>query len=408
MRFSLIAVSFLVSILFLIHTALPKSFVPRKKIKQDKEVVAAYFAGWDTCSKNPYCVEDMDQIAPKLTHVIYAFAKPNPVDGTCELPAPVSDVGAMESGSNQLGGNFAELLRFKKRFPHIKILLSIAGGADSKYVSEIVKKGYMKKFITSCVSLLDRYEYFFVDSKTDKKRSVVYHYEGLFDGIDLDWEWANNIVPEKEVQVFADMIVLLRKLLQDRELKTQKKQILTVALQVSAAVYRALPLEKIVSYVDWFHVMTYNFFGSFSFEIGFNAPLSNPSSVYSIENAIDGLLALDLPAHKLVLGIPLYGYAFDKTVGGIGASFKKTSRTRALSYAKIKELYLNNPGCNYSWHEKSSVPYLYCPDDSIFVSFDDQRSVQEKVKFARKKNLRGVMLWRLASDDDEHTLVHSL
>lgn len=412
MKFSIITISFLVSVLFLIHMTLPASCpVPlpaQYEHVKPGNIVAAYFLGTDIYRKVPYDVDNIYPIAHKLTHLIYAFAKPDPKTSSCELQDPLADVGSDEYNHSKLSGNFEKLLKLKKDFPHLKILLSIGGGTYGKYISEIVQKGSVKKFITSCVSLLDQYQYQYQNSQTGEWESVTYQYSGLFDGIDFDWEWAKNKVPEFEANAYFDMIVQARTLLDKRVMRNKTKSLLTVALQVSAAVYKVLPVVRMASYVDWFHVMSYDFVGPSSATTGLNAPICNPWSSYSIDNAVHGLMTLGLSPQKMVLGIPLYGYAFDQTNGKLGASFVKTDRTKAMSYNKIKETYINNPSCEYIWHEKSSVPYLYCRSDKVFVSFEDERSVREKVAYARKKRLRGVMFWRLATDDDEHTLVKAI
>ena len=313
MKFSIITISFLMSVLFFAHVTQSSNLCPAKvpdRFSHVKpgNVVAAYFASWDVYGQNGYTVEDMYPIAHKLTHVVYAFAKPNSQTNMCELHDPWADVGANQEHRKKLAGNFAKLIEFKKKFPHIKVLLSIGGGTFSKHISEIVRKGSWKQFAESTVKLLDRYEYAFVHSKTGDVHRVEFEYEELFDGLDLDWEWLKNVVPEHEAKAFFDMIVLFKKLLDERAQKQKKKQLLTVALQVNASVYKALSLDKAASFVDWFHVMAYNFASPASSGIGFNAPLCNPWSSYSIDNAIHGLMTLGVSPEKLVLTVPLYGH----------------------------------------------------------------------------------------------------
>lgn len=413
MRFSIITISFLMSVFMLTRMTQSSVVCPVPVPEQFANVqpgniVAAYFASWDGYGDNKYTVEDMHAIGHKLTHVMYAFAKPNSQTGMCELQDPWADVGANQEFRKKLGGNFAKLLEFKKKFPHVKVLLSIGGGTFSKHISDIVKKGMWSNFVKSCVDLLDRYEHTFKHSQTGEEQKVMFEYEGLFDGLDFDWEWLNNVVPEADARAYDDMIVLFHKLLRERALKYGKKPLLTIALQVNASVYKALNLRKIVQYVDWFHVMAYNFTGPFSDGIGFNAPLCNPWSSYSIDNAIHGLMSLGVSPAQLVLGVPLYGHVFDQTDKKIGSPFQATGITGPLSYGLIRKNYVKNKSCEYKWHDKSSVPYMYCSKDKVFVSFDDERSVKEKAEYARQKHLKGLVFWRLGGDDDNHSLVHAI
>ncbi len=413
MKFSIVSVSLLISILFFTHASHSSQSCPAavpEKYAHVKpgNVAAAYFAGWDIYGQSKYTVKDLYPIADKLTHVVYAFVKPNPQTGKCELQDPWADVGANFEKRKKVAGNFAKLIELKKNFPQLKVLLSVGGGTYSKDISEIVQKGLLKTFAKSCVDILDKFEYQFKHTKTGLDSSVLYEYEGLFDGLDLDWEWLNNVVPEEEAKAYQTMIISLKKLLNERTKRQGKRSLLTVALQVNQKVYNALPLKKCVSFVDWFHVMAYNFTTTDGNGVGHNAPICNPWSSFSVDNAISGLMDLDISPHKLVLGVPLYGHVFDKTKNKLGSAFEKTDITGSVTYDQIKKLYVQNALCKYRWNDKSKVPSLYCPASEVFVSFDDERSVQEKVVYAKQKLLRGVVFWKLAGDDEEHNLIKSV
>jgi chitinase len=110
----------------------------------------------------------------------------------------------------------------------------------------------------------------------------------------------------------------------------------------------------------------------------------------------------------MVLGIPLYGHVYDKTVPRLGSAFEKTNKTGALAYNQIKAIYLDNPDCRSKWHTKSLVPYAYCSDDQVFVSYDDEHSIRKKYEYAKKKRLQGVFFWRLSGDDENHSLVKAI
>ncbi len=111
---------------------------------------------------------------------------------------------------------------------------------------------------------------------------------------------------------------------------------------------------------------------------------------------------------KMVLGIPLYGHVYDKTSSKLGSPFEKTSKTGTLRYNQIKDLYLDNPDCTVKWHPKSYVPYAYCPDDQVFVSYDDEDSIKIKSMYAKQKRVKGVFFWRLSGDDSDHNLIRAI
>lgn len=51
----------------------------------------------------------------------------------------------------------------------------------------------------------------------------------------------------------------------------------------------------------------------------------------------------------------------------------------------------------YIWDEEQVVPHRVSGNQ--WVGYDDARSIVEKVKFAKSKNLGGIMFWSFDTDD---------
>lgn len=408
MKFSMVTISFFLMILFITHTFLVVSDCPSAvpdayRQVRPGNVVAAYFGSWDKYGGR-YQVEDIEPIAHILTHVVYAFAKPNAQAGTCDLSDPWADLGANFEHRKKVGGNFGKLLALKKKFPHLKILLSVGGGTYSKAFSEIAQNGKTDMFVASIVRLLDGYEYEYEHTQHGETQKHRFDYTGLFDGVDLDWEWTSATVPESDVVAYHSLVKKLFRALK----KKSSKLILTSAIQVSSKLIVSLRLVEITPYVDWFNVMAYNYGGPSMSGVSMNAPICNQWSEFSIDGSLTTMMQSGVSPAKMVLGIPLYGHVYDKTQPKLGSVFDKTERTGAFRYDQIKDLYLDNPACESKWHTVSKVPYAYCPNDGIFVSYDDERSVKYKVSYARQKRLKGVFFWRLSGDDKDHSLIKSV
>jgi len=407
MKYSLITSSFFIFILFSMHIFFIKAECPApvpiayEHVRPGK-VVAAYFGGWDKYNA-VYKVEDIEKVADVVTHIIYAFAKPNSETGQCELADVWADLGANLEHRKKVNGNFAKLLELKKKYPHLKILLSVGGGTYSKAFSEIAAKGKISKFVSSIIQILERYEYVYQHSENQNEHSHWFEYPGLFDGVDIDWEWTGS-VPSQDVKAYHELIQKLSLGLKNKN----KKLILTSAIQVNAKIIEALNLSDIAQYVDWFNVMSYNYGGPRGAGISMNAPICNQWSDYSIDGSVNKLMGMGVSPAKMVLGIPLYGHVYDKTSSKIGSPFEKTDKTGVFRYNQIKDLYLENPSCDIKWHAKSHVPYAYCPDDQIFVSYDDETSIKLKFIYAKQKRFRGVFFWRLSGDDGDHSLIRSI
>lgn len=370
-------------------------------------VFAAYFTSWNVYSSK-YTVENIVPVADKLTHIMYAFVKPDFATGRCVLHDPWGDIGALHGYKNELGGNFLKLQELKAQFPHLKILLSIGGGTYNKEffkIGQSIEK--MESLAQSCVDMLDFYDHAYQNPDTKQKGIIRFDYEGLFDGIDIDWEWSGGTVSEEQSRSYTFFMVELKRLLVAKERETGKRYTLLSALQASPGIYKSLQLAEVTKHVDWFHLMAYDFFGPNNKLVGLNAPICGRPSKYSVNGAIHGVIDQGVSPNKIVLGIPSYGYLYEETAGR-GRVFTKTENTKAISYDVIKQKYLSDDRFSRQWYDHEKTASLYSPLLKTFISYDGIKSIEQKVNIARQNNLQGVMLWKLAGDDDDHTLVHSI
>ena len=70
------------------------------------------------------------------------------------------------------------------------------------------------------------------------------------------------------------------------------------------------------------------------------------------------------------------------------------------SYAELLDKYYSPE--YYHWDDKAKVPYLQIDkpgsQDDMFISFNDEKSVVEKIKYMQEKSMGGIMLWHLEMD----------
>lgn len=118
----------------------------------------------------------------------------------------------------------------------------------------------------------------------------------------------------------------------------------------------------------------------------------DPGPVASI-NWVDAVVKYTIsvmPAEKLVLGVPAYGYDWPEN-GGSG--FAVTS-AKAITNATAN-------GARIQWDEQAKVPYYRYTRNGInrIVYFEDSRSIGHKLDLVVKYGIGGIAIWRLGFED---------
>ncbi|NBX78198.1 glycoside hydrolase family 18 protein, partial [bacterium] len=377
--------------------------VPDKyKHVQPGNILLGFFAGADRYQRK-YTVKDVYPIAHELTHLVYVFAKPDTKTGKAVLQDPYGDVGANYEFSKSVGGNFADLQELKKKFPHLKILLSLGGGKYNKRFLDIADAGKLRTLANSMVDLLDQFEYEYENPETGKKGSHCFHYHGLFDGIDLDWEFGSGDKAEKYAQQWLEFIQEMHHVLH----KKKKHAVLTVDIEVNPKVYTQLPLTQAINFVDWYNVMAYDFYSPRNDSVGLNAPICGTYSVYSIDGALYRLMDLGISPEKMVLALPLYGHVYTNANGFL-TQYKKDEDAKPVMYYHLQKKFLQNPKFEKKWHPSGQVPSAYNAKEKVFVSYDDHESLKLKVEHGCQKHVKGYAVWRLSGDDEYNSLLKEI
>lgn len=123
------------------------------------------------------------------------------------------------------------------------------------------------------------------------------------------------------------------------------------------------------------------------------------SATLSVAGAIDHYMQKGkVPAHKLIIGMPLYGRSFLQTEGpshsfsGIGpGSWEKG----VYDYR-----YLPLPGSHMFRDEKVKASWGYDYNKHEMISFDSEEVGRWKGEWIKRKGLGGSMFWELSGDKE--------
>jgi chitinase len=315
--------------------------------------------------------------------------------GHCSLADPNADLnttytaetsvnGVADDPDSPFRGYFHQLEELKRRYPRIKILISLEGKAAD--FAQDARPENRKAFVASCVDLFIRGRF---------ANGVVR--PGLFDGIDVDWE-------SPQAEDAANFHALLE------EFRSQMNVVrpgLRLAIAVDEAP-DALPgtdFAAIAKLVDQVGVMNYDYAGPWSKTTGLAAPLfvSN-SRAHSIERSIARYKAEGVPERKLLMGLPFYGYSWTAVSSVNNGLFQPGSAVHAdRPYNYIRTLA--TPDSAYR-DRRSQAPWLF--DGETFWTYEDPVSVRYKVSYAFNQKLGGVMIWELSGDTVDAELLNTV
>ncbi len=312
----------------------------------------------------------------KVTDVNYAFAK---IEGDTIVEGFKNDTS-----------NFRILNKQKRKYPNLKILISVGGWTWSGAFSDMCLTNRSRtKFIRSAVRFIR---------------------EEDLDGIDIDWEYpglpgAGNVYRPEDKQNFTSFLAELRDSLDQLGLKTGKYYLVTLAAGAFDQYLTHTELEQDVKYLDFINLMTYDMCVPGMDKLaGHNAPLfANPRDPQhrSVDAAVEKFEAAGVPPSKIVLGVPFYGHAWhvDSTAfNGLYEPGGPTGRPVNASYKNLVANYINKNGFVRYWDSTSCAPYLFNRDSDIFISYDDPQSLRDKCDYVKARELRGVMFWSFKSD----------
>lgn len=211
--------------------------------------------------------------------------------------------------------------------------------------------------------------------------------EKRFNGVNIDFEYIGS-PPDVVRQRFADFIKLFQA--SCHELSASCK-ISVDAYADAATEDRLWDLSVLSQVVDHVVAMTYDFTRPTSEYSGPVAPLQSvKESIAAYSKAV--------PAEKLLLGIPYYGYEWP-TVFNEPRS-KARGKGVLATYRRIRQEMSDTPAIRQGWDEDGFSPFLISTVSGYphQTFYDDDRSLGLKYDFVNETDLSGIAIWALGYD----------
>ncbi|MBM5570391.1 MULTISPECIES: glycoside hydrolase family 18 protein [Deefgea] len=322
------------------------------------------------------------------------------------VPKEATLDGLEDKGDNGLFGHWNQLKQLKKKNPNLKVFISLGGWNWSKHFSDAALPANREAFVKSCI---DAYIKGNVPNKEGKV--VPGMAAGVFDGFDIDWEYPaspgndGNIVRAEDTQNFTALLAEFRKQLD----AVKPGLILTIAAPAATSKSEKIELEKIIPYLNWINLMAYDFTGPWSAVTGHHAILfGGAKDRVSVDGSVEDYLTRGIPSNKLVLGVPFYGYGWKVNSLENNGMYQPTQGVvkapdgePTLKYSYVKNL----PGKVFRDDKTRAVWKLNGND---VIVYDDVQLLKEKIEFAKKKKLGGIMAWELSQDTPDAELVNTI
>lgn len=328
----------------------------------------------------PYWTISDTVIQPEMTHLGY-FSLGIAADGSLRLR---SDDGSYEPGYNKLVSDEQLLEHFAT--------METQGGS-----TELVLTQFLSNDIRDFLASKNAQQKLF-----ESLDSVLLAYP--FSGINVDIELNGSGTPKMR----QDMTDFIKDLHAHINSKYEGISI-SVDMYASASSNTQIwDIPAIEPYVDYIVVMAYDFHRRGSTQAGPVAPLFGGKEFWDsdINQHLQEFVKM-VPAEKVLLGIPFYGYEWQTTSRDSQShTFPDTGATAPIY--KVEKLLERKEELKVQehWNEEALSPYIsYVEDGETYVLYyENSRSISYKLDYVNQLDLGGIAIWAIGYEGDSREL----
>jgi chitinase len=228
--------------------------------------------------------------------------------------------------------------------------------------------------------------------------------ENGYDGVDIDWEYPAS---ELDQQTFFALMISLRTAF------PQPRYVLSADVAPWGGTGYDFP--EVTPLVDYFNIMTYDCAGPWTDDGQLNSAIfpdpTNPEPYEcepggSVAEAIDIYLdQMNVPASKLNVGTPFYGYFYENVDKLFGRCKKCGKTVLSKNYGTFIKQLIGQDGWRTFYDTYALVPYMLRADGTPgYITYDDSFSTYYRVWYSDwQRGLGGSFMWSLDADYDGHS-----
>ncbi len=219
--------------------------------------------------------------------------------------------GVADEPGQPLYGNFNQLKKLKAKHPDLKVLISLGGWTLSKFFSDAVAHPQSWQAVRRVVHRPVH--------RRQPARPRPGAGAGVFDGIDLDWEWpgsegnVGNVIRAEDKQNFTVLVAEFRRQL---DVYGDGYELTAFLPAAPVKIDAGFEVDEIFDDLYFATVQGYDFHGTWETTTNHQGQLYSPRcdpdpARFSLDLAIDSYRQRGAPAHKLVVGVPYFGRGWE-------------------------------------------------------------------------------------------------
>ncbi|HZU57366.1 MAG TPA: glycosyl hydrolase family 18 protein [Actinocrinis sp.] len=429
----------------------------------------AYFDQW-SIYQNAFYPKNLDTegLAGKINYLIYDFENIDPTNLTCfettkatdpdpggesdpnagdgagdsfadyqkSYDSSISVDGTSDAYGMPIVGNFHQLQELEKKYPNLKVEVSLGGWTYSKYFSDVAATAASRqKFVSSCIDM-------FIKGNIPSQGGYggPGTAAGIFSGFDIDWEYPGNAgghlgnhYSAADKQNYTLLLQEFRTELNALTSSTGKQYTLSAAVPAGQDKIADIETNNVGQYLTFADVMSYDMHGGWESTGPTNhqapiydnpndpmSPVAPGTSKYTVDEAVKAWTVGDpqygipggFPASKLTIGVPFYYRGWTGVSAGANHGLFQAASGPATGAAlsgnvpgirMYKELsgVVDNSSDTF-WDPAAQAAYFY--DGSNFWTGEDAQSIQAKADYLHCNGLGGAMMFSLYDLDPAATL----